>query len=266
MVLWGVYDSGNYDYVIEYGFRDDGTIAFRAGATGYNNRNFQRAETDPTKTCKDPKACGNVAHVHDILWRVDIDIDGPPHNSVREEGHQTANVKAPQDNDQLFNFGHEGGIDWNPEQYSSVVIEDISKVNAFGNHPGYALHPLRFGNGRHTATVEEQSWALHDIWITQWHSAESTAWADSSQYPDKYLPAYVANTESIGDDDVVLWYAATAHHDPADEDREPTGRWGVTLVHFFGFELNPHNLFEANPLGKPLICDRVQGCAPCTSN
>ena len=55
--------------------------------------------------------------------------------------------------------------------------------------------------------------------------------------------------------DVVLWYLATAHHDPIDEDRQPDGMYGVTLAHFFGFELNPHNLFPQNPLGGPKICD-----------
>jgi len=267
MVLWGVYDAGNYDYIIEYGFRDDGTIAFRAGATGYNNRDFQRTQTDPNKPCpgKDFEACGNVPHVHDVMWRVDLDLRGGLHDSVREEDHLPANLTAPHDDDQMFNFGHEGGIDWDPDEYRSVVIEDVSRLNAFGNHPGYSLHPLRFGNGRHAATAEEKSWALHDIWITQWHPSESTTWAETQQYPDKYLPGYAANAESIDNRDVVLWYSATAHHDPADEDRQSNGQWGVTLAHFIGFELNPHNLFEANPLGQPAACDRLPLCGPCTN-
>ena len=34
LVLSSTLDAANYNYIFEYGFRDDGTISFRLGATG----------------------------------------------------------------------------------------------------------------------------------------------------------------------------------------------------------------------------------------
>lgn len=252
LVLWGVFDSANYDFLIEYGFRDDGTISFRTGATGYNNLNFGR-----TGRCPSPgnPSCGDIPHVHDILWRVDVDIAGGTSDAVRE----TAHVDGPpfaRDEEGPFNGGLEGGISWRPERYTSVVIENTARVNANGNRQGYAIHPLRFGNARQFP-IGEKEWTDNDIWITAWHPNENTAWADVYQTPGAYLNLYASPTgrESITATDVVLWYTATAHHDPIDEDRQPTGDYGITLAHYFGFELSPHNLFPQNPLGGPRICD-----------
>src|SRR2546429_4205006 len=36
LVLWATLDAANYNYVMQYGFRDDGTITFRLGATAHN--------------------------------------------------------------------------------------------------------------------------------------------------------------------------------------------------------------------------------------
>ncbi|HYU34758.1 MAG TPA: hypothetical protein VEW48_21625 [Thermoanaerobaculia bacterium] len=56
--------------------------------------------------------------------------------------------------------------------------------------------------------------------------------------------------------DVVLWYVASAHHHPSDEDLDTAGLGpGVTNKHWFGFHLEPHNLVAGNPLGHPAKCD-----------
>ena len=36
LVLWAALEAGNYMYMLSYSFHDDGTIAFRVGATGQN--------------------------------------------------------------------------------------------------------------------------------------------------------------------------------------------------------------------------------------
>ena len=233
LVLWGVFDAANYDYVVEYGFHDDGTISFRTGATGYNNPNLALASP------------GDVPHVHDVLWRVDVDVAGGLRDTAME-AHHIEGTPIAKDQETPFHGGIEGGIDWDPERYTSVIIE-----NAGGQ--GYEIHPLRFGNARHPLSGEKD-WTAHDFWITQWHPEENSGWADTYQTPDAYLTVY-SRDESIVNTDVVLWYLASAHHDPIDEDRQPGGAYGVTLAHYFGFELNPHNLFPQNPLGGPKICD-----------
>ncbi|HEY0156266.1 MAG TPA: hypothetical protein VGF28_03150 [Thermoanaerobaculia bacterium] len=250
LVLWGVFDAGNYDFVIEYGFRDDGSISFRTGATGYNN---------PRLCTNEPGGCGAVPHIHDVLWRVDVDVNGGSRDSILEMAHKDGGPQT--DEEGPFNSGVEGGIRWNPDELTSLAIEDVSRVNRFGHHPGYGVHPMRFGNARQsivTASTSEKEWTKYDFWATRWHPEENTAWADRYTFPDKYLNDYTTKPapEGLQDTDVVLWYMTTAHHAPIDEDREPDGDYGITLAHFFGFEMTPHNYFEANPVGRPVVCER----------
>ena len=68
--MWGVYDGTNYDNVIEYTFREDGSIGFRYGATGYNL---------PGKT--------SAAHVHNGLWRVSTKLFSRTDNQGLEFEH-----------------------------------------------------------------------------------------------------------------------------------------------------------------------------------
>ncbi|HET7705764.1 MAG TPA: hypothetical protein VFM36_06750, partial [Thermoanaerobaculia bacterium] len=54
---------------------------------------------------------------------------------------------------------------------------------------------------------------------------------------------------------VVLWHRSSAHHDPHDEDHAPGDppslMTGITNVHWQGVDLEPHSLFDFNPLGGP---------------
>jgi Cu2+-containing amine oxidase len=64
----------------------------------------------------------------------------------------------------------------------------------------------------------------------------------------------------VTNNDLVVWVKASAHHDPIDEDRSQNdlsggGITGVTLVHWSGFNVEPHNLFDTNPLGGPVSCN-----------
>src|SRR5207249_4442780 len=65
LVLWSTLGASNYNYIMEYAFRGDGTVTCRLGSTG---RNFGNHET--------------IGHMHHGCWRVDVDLDDPNHNSV----------------------------------------------------------------------------------------------------------------------------------------------------------------------------------------
>lgn len=97
----------------------------------YSNRNFDvdAPPGDPNQTC------GNVPHLHEVLRRVDLGIYG----GASDAAMQTAHVNSlNKDLEQSFNSGEEGGIEWHPEEYTSVVIEDIdpAHANARANNPG----------------------------------------------------------------------------------------------------------------------------------
>src|SRR5437667_4882086 len=54
MLLWSLFHGGNYRYIIEYGFSDDGVISCRLGATAHN---FFDKQTD-----------GRDVHLHVGCW------------------------------------------------------------------------------------------------------------------------------------------------------------------------------------------------------
>lgn len=259
MVLWGVLDAGNYDYITEYGFRDDGVVTFRVGSSGFNAR--QPALPD-----------GTEAHIHDALWRVDIDLNGPNANSALLAWHPESTSPPPHAVDCRTPFdgltsptcapnaSQEQSASWNDLEFTTLVVEDKT-TNTLGHNIGYHLQPVRTGTARHwpLPSGPSVSWTQDDFWVTRWHPSENTGWACPWQNPDTYLPSYL-DGESVTDDDVVLWYVASAHHHPSDEDLDTLGLGpGVTNTHWFGFHIEPHNLVVGNPLGHPLMCEQ----SPC---
>lgn len=258
LLLWGVYDVQNYDYIIEYGLRDDGAITFRLGATGWNND-----VQEPLSTFE--------AHMHNVLWRVDVDLNGSASDTVVAVAHHEG-APFSEDEDTPFNGGVEGTMTWDPEQFTSIVVEDAA-LNAHGNHLGYELRPVREGNARHLGKQipglqQQEIFTESDFAVTRYHAFERNAYFSNIwMSPDEYLLSIrprtpfnsftfgTANGESIANTDIVLWYRTSTHHEPHDEDHAPTDRdetmRGITLMHWTGFNLEPHDFFDYNPLGGP---------------
>jgi primary-amine oxidase len=246
-VIWGIADGGNYDNIIQYGFRDDGGMTFRMGNTGF--------------TASRPPASNPTAiesHTHNALWRVDMDLNGPLNNYAYWLRHREPHPVGPfQAQDDKLPFGVEGKRQWNALQFTSLLIEDVA-TNAFGNRLGYEFTPVQTGISRHYGP--EDVWTKNDIYVTRYHASE-LAWADSSLpwiTPDLYLLPML-NGEPVNKKDLVVWIKTSVHHHPNDEDRSAADlggekSTGVTLTHWSGFDVEPHNLFTANPLGGPTRC------------
>jgi hypothetical protein len=226
LVLWGTLQAANYRYIIEFSFRDDGSIGFRMGSTGHN---YGGSEW--------------VGHMHNGLWRIDVNIDGPDNNTVQVVEHA-----EPLPKDKLkaktivrpFNDGKEGFEDWHAEKFTMLRIKNEKRKNKRGEPIAYDLMPLRLGNARHHGG-EREVCTHHDFWV-------SRARLKQLVYTD--VPKYVAKGESIKNTDVVIWHSAPSHHEPRSEDGEIIdGRLvGCTHVMWAGFELRPRNFFDRTPL------------------
>jgi Cu2+-containing amine oxidase len=254
LVLWGVQDASNYDFIMEYRLRDDGSIGFRLGSTGYNNPHFPpRSTTEP--------------HMHDALWRIDVDLNGSGGDTALQPTHieTAATPRSARDVEELFNGGREGVVQWDPATFYTIGVED-STLNAYGNPIGYALRIATDGRSRHFgAFAREERFTQSDFAVTTFKQSERDALFDSENrrylQPDQYLLGQdfpgmgVADRESVVNTDVVLWYRSSVHHHPHDEDRAPGDAsnlmTGITNVHWQGVDLEPHNLFDFNPLGAP---------------
>lgn len=218
LVLWGTLAAGNYSYLVEYVFRDDGSIAFHAAATG-GNLPGQEAEV----------------HIHNAMWRIDVDLNGGANNSVQVMRHVVAqNCLTAEQLLEPFNKGKEGWLDWNAHEFSSLLVTDESLRNRRGNAAGYTLIPVRSGS-----SYSFEGFTRHDFWVTR---------AKPDELFFKQIESY-ANDESITNTDVVIWHMSPVLHVPRDEDGEYQGGiWhGAALTMWAGFELRPRNLFAATP-------------------
>lgn len=218
MVLWATLDSANYNYVMSYAFRDDGTIALRLGAT---SRNLPGRERE--------------AHMHNGLWRIDMDLNGAGSDSVFEATHNESITSASAIDTALpFSGGTEGSGNWRARKFTELHVRD-SKQNGQGRKISYEFRPVRRGKPRHL-----EAFAQDDFWVTRYHGSEKTY---------KLVNTYI-NAESVLNTDIVVWHISPLHHNPRDEDGYFFGPYwrGVALLMWGGIDLRPRNLFDKTPL------------------
>jgi len=248
VVVWGVYDGQNYDNIIEYTFREDGSIGFRYGATGYNL---------PSKT--------SAAHVHNGLWRVSTKLFGRDDNQVLQFQHVMSS-DGTSASDSEPQIARETSLDWDPFKFNTVIVQSDSQMNDYGHLMGYEFVPgNRTGTGRFSQRPQDKElWTLADYYVSNDNPGEdgSGSGKDNWRYtwysPDDYLLRYVGDDQLVGatGDGIAIWYIGSAHHDPSDSDNQKGSgnRTGVTLIHWSGFDMEPHDLFDYNPLGGPPKC------------
>lgn len=225
LLLWATLQAGNYDYLMEYGFQDDGAITMKMGSTGQNLLD------SPWE-----------AHTHNGFWHIDIDLGGKSPNTVYVTDHQeTPEMKGKSlDFVDAFNKGVEGFADWNPRKFTKLLIANKEVKNANNHFLSYLLVPCRMGTARHFGgkdNITDENFTHHDFWVTKHNPKED----DYSQ-----IEKYVGNKEPIKDTNVVLWTMASAYHIPRDEDFVD-GRPATALTMWCGFTLHPRNLFDRTP-------------------
>jgi Cu2+-containing amine oxidase len=215
--LWGALGAGNYNYVMEWIFRDDGVLIGRVGATAVNL---------PWKPL--------MTHVHNPFWRLDVYLDGFQGDSVNVMTHAEAGLLG---NDSHTLVATEQGIAWDVQAFTSLHIVDASLKNGQGKQSGFILMPYNAaGASRH-----DEAFTKFDMWVTRYKWSETEA---------RSLPDYINPPENVANADVVLWYKGSLHHHPRDEDGEfVNGAWvGEAHLMWTGFMLMPYNFFDRTPL------------------
>lgn len=213
VTLWGAIAAANYNYLVQWTFRDDGMVVGRVGATGPNFPSHP-----------------SVNHMHSATWRLDVDLDGWPGDSVRLFTHTETGLTA---SDTMPVFNKEAGVPWKAVHFNSLLVGDAALENARGSKSYLNLIPLRYGTPRHDEAFTQQ-----DLWVTRYH------W---SEIYSRYLPNFISDSEDVNGKDVVVWYTGPVHHLVRDEDRTSGNGW-MALAMWAEFQLRPHNLFDNTPL------------------
>lgn len=212
LALWSVLAAGNYDYIIEWYFRDDGVFGVRAGMTGIIYGNLQ-------------------AHMHGTIWRLDVDLNGACCDTASLMTHKEMGDTGV---DSMTDINTAGGRKWDPLAFTMLSIRDANLKNTPGGKPSeWHLMPARLGTPEHT-----EDFTKFAFWVTPYVWSQTLA---------DDLPSYVAGAPSTKNTDVVLWYYTGLHHVIRDEDRAPGGSAGMTLAMYDVFQLKPFNLWSQTP-------------------
>jgi hypothetical protein len=268
LTLWAVVDAWNYRYILSYAFHDDGSIDFRAGATGTNFPGSER-----------------IAHTHNVLWRLNLRITNQPRGgatNVNVMRHiSDKRVRGPLTNDwpriaevwedrmEPFNKGIEGSDVFNPLEFTGLHVHSATLRNRLNNASGYMIMPSYRGLPRH-----REPFLRKDFWVTRYKDPATTrTFPEDDVRCLENIEVYVAlagkasiskdlpcrepyiNNESIQNTETTVWLMSTLLHTFRDEDGAFTPArtfWGTASTMWTGFDMKPHNLFDSAPLYPPV--------------
>ncbi|HZZ82445.1 MAG TPA: hypothetical protein VFE62_28360 [Gemmataceae bacterium] len=238
LTLWANFNAGNYTYMVEYGFMDDGTIAFRHAPTGYN------LPSEHT-----------TSHMHNCCWRIGVALGVENQKIVNTAAvakwpGNTPHGPAPKL--ESANFGidpikTEGFRDWVPTEFTKIRITNPNVILNDPNGPAarpisYDLVPLVHGIARHPRA--DELFTKHDFWITR---------ADGPVKQFIQLGDHFQKTmgRALDGSPLVLWTMSSALHVPRSEDGIVRGSAienGQALTTWTVVELRPRHLFSATPI------------------
>ncbi|MEI6947635.1 primary-amine oxidase [Paraflavisolibacter sp. H34] len=263
LVLFFVATIGNYDYAVNYIFKQDASLEVDLALTGImlpKGTAQQRAESHhsmgiaPNPMAEHLVSPNVVAphHQHFFNFRLDLDVDGTE-NSVTEMNSAAlpAGAANPHGNgfsmhETVFRTEAEAGRRMDLQSARTWTVRNGVKKNALGQPTSYILVP---GGNSLPYVAEESSirkraaFINNHFWATRYHPQELYA---AGTYPNQSkggdgLPQFTADNEPLAKTDVVVWYTLGVTHIPRPEE------WPVMPVTHTGFKLVPGGFFRRNP-------------------
>ena len=260
LVVRFVATIGNYDYVLDWVFRQNGTIKVALGASG-----IEQIKAVKSRTIADDKdgrdtAYGRmvaehtvaVNHDHFFSFRIDLDVDGPensfllerlktkrlPEQSPRKSVWVVDSQVAETERHAKLRISLEEPALWrviNPESKGPLGYPTSYQLKP-GTNAISLLTPDDFPQRRAGFTD------FH-LWVTPYDPSERYA---AGTYPNQSkggdgLPSWTSNNRPIEKTDIVLWYTFGMHHVVRAED------WPVLPTVWTEFELRPFDFFSRNP-------------------
>ena len=266
---------GNYDYLLDWIFRQDGSIEARVGATGILEVKAANAASAKESAAAGPTdaAAGEapaaparedaygrfvdrnivaVNHDHYFSFRLDLDIDGAGNRFVTD---RLVTRKLPGDHprrslwvqeQQAAASEHDARLDIDLQRPALWRVLSTGRVNAAGYPTSFQLLPGRNANTLLSADDyprRRAGFIDHHLWVTPYRVGERYAAGDhpTLSEPGLGLPEWTAADRPVLDTDIVVWHTIGMHHLPRAED------WPVMPTMWHGFELRPFDFFDRNP-------------------
>jgi primary-amine oxidase len=252
--------AGNYDYLIDWVFQQDGTIRVAVGATGIVETKAVKdtmvaMSDDPSKlshgTLVDPNLVA-VNHDHYFSFRIDLDVDGPNNSLMIDRmvpEHITGQVRNSIWGVQssIAKTEKDGILDIDMRKPGMWNFINPSKHGAVGYSPGYMIMPGPTGVSFVSPDDPAQkvgAFSEHQLWVTPYKPDEIYAagtYVTSSKGLEG-LPEWTKANRSIENTDIVAWYTLGFHHSVRLED------WPIMPTLWHDFLIRPENFFDKNPV------------------
>src|SRR5439155_16809783 len=185
-------------------------------------------------------------------FRLDFDVDGQK-NAVHEM-NTTAIAGGPSNpslngmvmRETMLGTETAAERDLNAATARAWMIVNPSATNALGSHTAYALVP-GVNSMPYVAPASQvrrrAGFISHHFWATRYRDGEMYA---AGVYPNQSLggvglTSWVANNETIANQDLVVWYKRDIKHITR------PGEWPVMPVTHVGFKMIPAGFFAQNP-------------------
>jgi len=252
---------GNYDYLMDYVFKQDGSIKAMVGAVGIDAVKAVKATDMESPTAEEDTRFGTLIrpnivaanHTHFFNFRIDFDIDGEK-NSFMKAKMVPTKVVGDVPRTSIWTVQREF-----PEREKEAVTKihtatpaylvayNPNVKNTLKQNPGYVLLPG--GSVAHSLLdvsdmpVKRNDYVDNQYWVTPHDPRERYAGGEFAVQSDgtDTLGKWVNANRPISNTDIVSWYTVGFHHIPRSED------WPVMPAHWVGFTLAPFNFFERNP-------------------
>ncbi|MFK3658992.1 primary-amine oxidase [Scandinavium sp. NPDC088450] len=263
VVRW-ISTVGNYDYIFDWIFHDNGVIGIDAGATGIEAVKGVQAKTMHDPSAKDDTKYGTLidhnivgtTHQHIYNFRLDMDVDGENNRLVAMDpdvkpntagGPRTSTMQIDQ---HTIETEQEAAQKFDPGTIR--LLSNTTKENRMGNPVSYQIIP--YAGGTHPvatgAKFAPDEWIYHrlnfmdkQLWVTRYKADERYP---EGKYPnrsthDTGLGQYSKDNESIDNQDDVVWITTgTTHVARAEE-------WPIMPTEWVHALLKPWNFFDETP-------------------
>lgn len=259
---------GNYDYVFDWIFQQNGALKIAVGATGIAEskivaqqtaRDTARAEsTNGGPTAGDAygrfvdRGIVAVNHDHYFNFRLDLDVDGTansllidrlvPRTLPRDHPRRSLWVREPS----VARRESDARLTMDMHRPALWRVVSASRTNHVGYPTSYQL--MGGMNGMTLLSEDDPprqraGFIDHQLWVTPYDPAERYAAGDhpTLSTPGQGLPAWTKANRAIEGTDIVLWHTIGMHHMVRAED------WPVMPVLWHSFELRPFDFFDRNP-------------------
>ncbi|MCW7942535.1 copper amine oxidase [Streptomyces hygroscopicus] len=243
LLVYTVNKVGWYEYITEWRFQDDGTLAMNVGATGsLSPFDYDAGDGRGWPIGKGARGYA-TSHSHNVFWRLDFGLDGSSKNRVEQYDSEVSpparGAQAPSNRTTRTQVTKELTGDAKNMRWWRVVSD--TGRNKDGHARSYEIVPGA------TTKYPGHDFTRHDFYITEYNTCEQFAsdnLGNCGAQAGKSVDTWV-NGQTLTHP--VVWVNVGFHHIARDEDQQPMP------VHWQGFSIAPRDVTAMNPLTPPAL-------------